>query len=269
MNPRPPLLNALHNAFCLCAPTATHKNSLAPNHERLSSPCDRAALAQLILCPPLYPQHSPLTALAAHNIDPPDCHNWTALTHTAPFAHNWKMHLIHAFRASAHAAATSKVYLLIACACSARCLSNTLLFALCAVAAATLIALHIWPSTLCRLLYLSQTAYYQHKFRRCVRERYVCHSYGPYGIKVSAEIWPSVHRDTPLSSPQYVYVSCRRSLCVRWISIRRWSLRWLRQTANRVVAASCKAVAGNFNNDLWLVTRTFDILWVILLLYNI
>ena len=141
------------------------------------------------------------TALAAHNIDPPNCHNWTALTHTAPFAHNWKMHLIHPLRASAHAAATSKVYLLIACACSARCLSNTLLFALCAVAAATLIALHIWPSTLCRLLYLSQTAYYQHKFRRCVRERYVCHGYGPYGIKVSAEIWPSVHRDTPLSSP--------------------------------------------------------------------
>ena len=202
VNPRPPSLNALHNAFCLCAPTATHKNSLAPNHGRLSSlACDRAALAQLILCPPLYPQHSPLTALAAHSIDPPDCHNWTALTHTAPFAHNWKMHLIHPLRASAHAAATSKVYLLIACACSARCLSNTLLFALCAVAAATLIALHIWPSTLCRLLYLSQTAYYQHKFRRCVRGRYVCHGCGPYGIKVSAEIWPSVHRDTPLSSP--------------------------------------------------------------------
>ena len=153
VNPRPPSLNALHNAFCLCAPAATHKNSLAPNHGRLSSlACDRAALAQLILCPPLYPQHSPLTALAAHNIDPPNCHNWTALTHTAPFAHNWKMHLIHPLRASAHAAATSKVYLLIACACSARCLSNTLLFALCAVAAATLIALHIWPSTLCRLL---------------------------------------------------------------------------------------------------------------------
>ena len=66
--------------------------------------------------------------------------------------------------------------------------------------------------------------------------------------------------DTPLSSPQYVYVSCRRSLCIRWISIRQRSIRWLGQTANRVVAASCKAAAGNFNNDLWFVTRTFDIL---------
>ena len=37
--------------------------------------------------------------------------------------------------------------------------------------------------------------------RRCDRERYVCHGNGPYGTKVSAEIWPSVHRDTPLSSP--------------------------------------------------------------------
>merc|ERR1712086_178059 len=62
VNPRPPSLNALHNAFCLCASAATHKNSLAANHGRLSSlACDRAALAQLILCPPLYPQHSPLT----------------------------------------------------------------------------------------------------------------------------------------------------------------------------------------------------------------
>merc|ERR1711865_141457 len=62
-----------------------------------------------------------------------------------------------------------------------------------------------------RLLYLSQTAYYQHKFRRCVRERYVYHGYGPYGIKVSAEIWPSVHRDTPLSSPS-VYMSAANDL---------------------------------------------------------
>ena len=65
--PAPPSLNALHmhNAFCLCAPAATHKNSLVPNHGRLSSPCDRAALA--LLCPPLHLQHSPLTALAAHS----------------------------------------------------------------------------------------------------------------------------------------------------------------------------------------------------------
>merc|ERR1712153_19490 len=62
-----------------------------------------------------------------------------------------------------------------------------------------------------RLLYLSQTAYYQHKFRRCVRERYVYHGYGPYGIKVSAEIWPSVHRDTPLSSPS-IYMSAANDL---------------------------------------------------------
>jgi hypothetical protein len=39
--------------------------------------------------------------------------------------------------------------------------------------------------------------------RRCDRERCVCHGIrnGPYGIKVLAKIWPSVHRDTPLSSP--------------------------------------------------------------------
>ena len=29
----------------------------------------------------------------------------------------------------------------------------------------------------------------------------MCHGNGPYGIKVSAEIWPCVHSDTPLSSP--------------------------------------------------------------------
>ena len=144
MNPRPPSLNALHNAFCLCAPAATHKNSLAPNHGRLSSlACDRAALAQLILCPPLYPQHSPLTALAAHNTDPPNCHNGTRAHAHCSLCAQLKNAFDSSPSRSAHAAATSKVYLLIACACSARCLSNTLLFALCAVAAATLIALHI------------------------------------------------------------------------------------------------------------------------------
>ena len=35
--------------------------------------------------------------------------------------------------------------------CSARCLPDALLFTLCDAAAATLIALHIWPPTLCRL----------------------------------------------------------------------------------------------------------------------
>ena len=66
VNPRPPSLNALHNAFCLCAPAATHKNSLAQTTDvspplvivlpSLSSSC-----ALLYIHSTLRSQHSPLT----------------------------------------------------------------------------------------------------------------------------------------------------------------------------------------------------------------
>ena len=239
--PAPPFAQRSAHAQCLlCVCPSCHT-------QKLACPKPRTSLLPLWSCCPrsLVPS-SISTALAAHSTRRSQhLIATTALTHTAaPFAHSWKMHLIHPLRASAHAAATSRVYLLIACACTTR-------FML------------VWHVALCALRCCccnidrsAPTSDHQRFAGSCT-----CHKQRITNINFDGAsesdmcvtvtvrtVWRFQRKSgLPYTAihlyphPQYHDVSCRRSLCIRWI-IRRWSIRWLGQPANRVVAASCEAV---------------------------